>query len=337
MRISGSTSSDRPGTDFIIAPTPGRPAPEGHAAADAVLSVGALLGVTAPAMVLWLRRFDRPGTWLILAAMERHRTARYCPVALSDMAERRSLKAVSTEISRLNLVATASFLCFVVAAILIVLIVGVDNALGIVGLAGLAVTVITGWIQFSRWREAIRSTSVHDACIPNSLAASGSAARVLARIHRGLSRRGQGAKSLNCHPDSWRSVALTAMSWSRCIVIDITESSPHIEWELAQALQCLPPQCIILCHCPSFGVATIEDTLRRLAMESGPDVLECQTLAYPFIGSRLNPLLGRRSRDFRRRMLACIETALRTSGDLPIGPHRLRRPRGPNPCGVVVP
>lgn len=100
--------------------------------------------------------------------------------------------------------------------------------------------------------------------------AQSNAADILLDLHL---RRRMGLAIVRCPGGTWRDVVRTVLPLSEAAIIDVTDLSENVVWELRETARCLPADSIILCCCSdrheawADTAALIENAISPVALD----------------------------------------------------------------------
>jgi hypothetical protein len=138
---------------------------------------------------------------------------------------------------------------------------------------------------------------------------------LLARIRR---RKGlaSGVLILKTSDDSWKDVVSLALRGADAVVIDISELTNNLIWELVKASELLPARSIILASATEAGkpaqlVAEVERRLNEVFADGTRS--QIQILFYPAFNPPLGPERGRTYSELSDRLRVTVAKALSSS------------------------
>ncbi|MBV9805991.1 MAG: hypothetical protein JO286_02350 [Solirubrobacterales bacterium] len=157
------------------------------------------------------------------------------------------------------------------------------------------------------------------------------AAKRLRGLVAGEAWIGGGVEVLKCEDAIWRAVVTQAMQTASAAIVDVTEPTENLYWELEQALQHVGPSHVILTVEEGVDTTHVTHAIRAANwadLEFAPDEwVRRSLLTYPRRRALAGPARRLQTRGLARRLEAEIAGRLATRPPAPVGPEARKQAR----------
>ncbi|HUF28736.1 MAG TPA: hypothetical protein VMM18_17275 [Gemmatimonadaceae bacterium] len=261
-----------------------------------------------PRLLVWLRRF-RPsyeGRFRFHRALAEACSGLVYPVTIQDRSYRSSL--IDGFTGRGWFIAPLAFLTAMAAMLVAVVPLAMASApVETFLLVVIILYIATGWaaVRLTR-RLGYRAYRGPDARLQ--------VATDLDRVKQGRRAGGLGVEVMQCDDEVWQDVVREALLRADVVIIDVSELTEHLRWEIRQALDILSPERVIFARereSDGGGEAREAEMGARIASEAGIETQRrLQVVAYPARQAPPGPARRRQTRDLIQRLRVVIAEAL---------------------------